>query len=233
VSYAVVVPTVYPDLLERLDASIDVCAPDLPRERKIAVVTGTVYPDERKWTVVPGSPEPRGVAYNANLGMRLVRDLDILFMQDDATFCNLGDLDRLAAIAARHPSIGILAPQVIGGVGHNFQTALYPLSVEVKVSGQRLVSICWLIKRAVIDRIGYFDERFTGYGGDDTDYCLRAQMAGFQLAVTPRVAVKHGADKWESSVTFRRLGIDCSASAVEAERLLQEKWDSHPDLYIS
>ena len=39
---------------------------------------------------------------------------------------------------------------------------------------------CMLIKREVIERIGYLDERFGIGGFDDTDYSMRAYRAGYK-----------------------------------------------------
>jgi GT2 family glycosyltransferase len=63
---------------------------------------------------------------------------------------------------------------------------------------------CVYIKRSVIDRIGYLDEQFDGFGSDDLDYCLRSIAAGFMLAVTNAVYVKHLGDDTDSPTTFTR-----------------------------
>ncbi len=49
------------------------------------------------------------------------------------------------------------------------------------------------------------NETFTGYGGDDDDYCRRVQQAGLQLAVTPLVNVRHGFGRRSWSASFSRL----------------------------
>ncbi|MBF0556176.1 MAG: glycosyltransferase family 2 protein, partial [Nitrospirae bacterium] len=38
---------------------------------------------------------------------------------------------------------------------------------------------CFLLKKKVIDRIGYFDERFGLGSYEETDYCVRARKVGF------------------------------------------------------
>lgn len=42
-------------------------------------------------------------------------------------------------------------------------------------------SLAFAIHRARFDAIGGFDERFTGYGGEDTDFGFRAAAAGYPL----------------------------------------------------
>ncbi len=49
---------------------------------------------------------------------------------------------------------------------------------------------CMLIKKEVIDKIGYFDERFFMYF-EDVDFCLRAKKAGFSIAVESKAVVEH------------------------------------------
>ncbi|MFD2113974.1 glycosyltransferase domain-containing protein [Thiorhodococcus fuscus] len=55
---------------------------------------------------------------------------------------------------------------------------------------------CYGIKRSVIEAIGYFDEDSfpRGYGEED-DYSMRAQNAGFQLAIATHLYVYHAKSK--------------------------------------
>jgi GT2 family glycosyltransferase len=53
-----------------------------------------------------------------------------------------------------------------------------------------LVGDAFLVKRAVIDRIGTFDPWFYGYFGDP-DFALRARIAGFELALVPGAFAYH------------------------------------------
>ncbi len=49
---------------------------------------------------------------------------------------------------------------------------------------------CMLIRRAVLDQVGYFDERFFAYQ-EDADYCLRARKAGWKVYYFPQARVTH------------------------------------------
>ena len=55
---------------------------------------------------------------------------------------------------------------------------------------------CLMIRRQVIDRVGYFDDVAfpSGYGEED-DYCLRARGAGFALAIADQGFVYHAKSK--------------------------------------
>ena len=52
-------------------------------------------------------------------------------------------------------------------------------------------SFCMLVPRAVIERIGGFDERFSPWGFEDDDFSLRARLAGGRLRVAHDVFVQH------------------------------------------
>ena len=48
-----------------------------------------------------------------------------------------------------------------------------------------------LIKKEVVDRIGYFDEGFTPGYYEDSDFCARARKAGFTILYNPKCTIKH------------------------------------------
>jgi GT2 family glycosyltransferase len=49
---------------------------------------------------------------------------------------------------------------------------------------------CMLIRREVVDQIGYLDERFFAYQ-EDADYCLRARRAGWSVFYVPQAKLIH------------------------------------------
>jgi GT2 family glycosyltransferase len=49
---------------------------------------------------------------------------------------------------------------------------------------------CMLIRRGVIDDIGYLDELFFAYQ-EDADYCLRARQAGWEIYYHPEAKITH------------------------------------------
>ena len=95
-----------------------------------------------------------------------------------------------------------------------------------------------LVRRAVVEKIGGFDERFSPWGFEDDDYSLRVRMAGFRCRVAQGVFVYHDhyhdgekerrhqgllhrnwerfADKWGSAATprlydYQALNLDISS----------------------
>ncbi len=66
---------------------------------------------------------------------------------------------------------------------------------EVKaVSGS-----CMLIRRDVVDQIGYLDERYFAYQ-EDTDYCIQARQAGWKVFYVPTAQVVHYGGRGGSGV---------------------------------
>jgi GT2 family glycosyltransferase len=49
---------------------------------------------------------------------------------------------------------------------------------------------CMLIRREVVDDIGYLDERFFAYQ-EDADYCFRARQAGWEIYYVPQAQIIH------------------------------------------
>ncbi len=49
---------------------------------------------------------------------------------------------------------------------------------------------CMMIRRAVVEQIGYLDERFFAYQ-EDADYCFRARQAGWKVMYVPTARVLH------------------------------------------
>ena len=49
---------------------------------------------------------------------------------------------------------------------------------------------CMLIRREVIDQIGYLDEQFFAYQ-EDADFCFRARQAGWQIIYMPEAKLIH------------------------------------------
>jgi GT2 family glycosyltransferase len=68
-----------------------------------------------------------------------------------------------------------------------------------------LASFCILVKRATLDRIGGFDERFSPWGFEDDDFTLRAYLAGHHSRVALDVFVHHDTYAGPKHVRHQRL----------------------------
>jgi len=61
---------------------------------------------------------------------------------------------------------------------------------------------CLLIKSAVLRQVGLLDEDYFLYG-EDQDYCVRAQRAGYKLFYQPAARIRHKVSR--STPAFRKL----------------------------
>jgi len=155
-----------------------------------------------------------------NQGLRLAQG-DYLMLLNPDTLVLPGGLDGLVNFMEKHPEAGICGPKVLNRDGSlqqpcrrgeprplaviSYFLGLSRLFPKSKVLGGYLLNYlpedethlvagvsgsCMLIRREVINQIGYLDERFFAYQ-EDTDFCLRARQAGWQIVYYPRVSIIH------------------------------------------
>jgi len=203
---AIVTLNRFPNLLEGLLLGLK----DLPEHQEGIVVADPVRAMRvlgPRWRVVAGA-EPFCFARNANIGIAASGNADILLVNDDVTRFRPEDVRNLQRIAYRYPDVGILCPQVDGHVGNRLQHRAQG-EAELVVSKERLCFVCVYLRRQVLRHLGPLDEDFVEYGGEDCEYSLRAQGAGYKLGISRRVTVNH-----LGQGSFRRV-------ISEAERVAQ------------
>lgn len=166
----------------------------------VCVRDGNAIKNEPGWTMIDG-PEPFQIARSANLGFQYANShADILYCSDDIRLCDLGTVEALQGFAYSDPELGIVSPKIIGhGQEWQMRPSQHPLTYCPFAA-----FICVYLKREMIDNVGLLDERFEQYGHDDVDYCVRARLAGFKIAVAADIAVKHGLDGHVYGSTFIR-----------------------------
>jgi len=191
--------TRYPEIFNRLRASVDLYEPEA---RKMVIVSGGARVWAPGWEVVLGV-EPFIFARNANIGLNRVHG-DVLLMNDD---CELISpvLEIMGSICEKNLNIGILSPQIEGAVGGNSLQKVHKSDLEYEISKKRLAFPCVYIPHRTLQTVGTIDERFSGYGFDDDDYCYRVQQNGLDLGVTGMVIVRHGLDGKMSSSFLRKM----------------------------
>lgn len=170
----------------------------------------------------------KGYTRAANQGLKESTAEYVLLLNSD-TIVTPEWLDRLLDCAQSDNRIGIVGPlsntaswQSVPDIFNNGDWAQNPLPPGMRVSDMgRLIAkysgrlypripflngFCLLIKRQVINDIGYFDEETFGEGyGEENDYCLRAQKAGWKLAVADDVYIFHAQSRSYSHERRRML----------------------------
>jgi hypothetical protein len=104
------------------------------------------------------------MAANANALWRCVpSDADLVYIGDDTRIFEPDTIKRLQALAYSDQKIGILSARI---AGHAPTLQTHP--TESPITFAPFVSFVFVyLKRDVIERIGYLDEVFTGYGMED------------------------------------------------------------------
>ncbi len=170
-------------------------------------------------TLARECPDATLIANASNLGFAKGNNIGIAqALQEGARFILLLNNDTivepslLAALLEalqRHPSAGIAGAKIryfnrpstlwfAGGVLNDRSGRGRHMGIGEEDRGQydqeRFVDFvtgcCLLVRREVIDRIGMLDEEYFAYY-EDSDFCLRARRAGFQVVFTPSARLLH------------------------------------------
>lgn len=99
--------------------------------------------------------------------------------------CRRGESTPLAVIA-QFTGLARLFP-------HNPHLAQYTMSYRDENETHAVAGVsgsCMMIRRAVVEQIGYLDERFFAYQ-EDADYCFRARQAGWLVYYVPAAQIIH------------------------------------------
>ncbi len=153
----------------------------------------------------------RGYTVSANEGLRLAGGELVVLLNSD-TVVPRGWLDALLECSAATPQTGIVGPlsnsacwqsvpSMRGWVTNTLSkgVTLEEMSALVRTASRRefpkvtiVNGFCLGIRRQVLDRIGLLDEEAFPVGyGEESDYCVRAARAGFELRIADHCYVYH------------------------------------------
>ena len=156
----------------------------------------------------------KGYTFAANQGLQKSTSEYCLLLNSD-TIVTPNWLDRMVSCGESDSKIGIVGPlsntaswQSIPQVtsGGDWAENLLPEGINIEDMGNIVAKFshclypripfingfCFMIKRQVLEEIGYFDEENFGAGyGEENDFCLRTRKAGWELAIADDVYVYH------------------------------------------
>jgi GT2 family glycosyltransferase len=180
--------------------------------------------------------ENQGFVRNCNAAARLARGEYLLFLNNDTAFCESW-LDKLADVLDRDPNAGVVGPQLLfadgrlqeaGGIiwddasGWNFgrmDDSSKPEYSYLKpcdyVSGA-----CMLVRSALWEQLGGFDERFVPAYYEDTDLCFAARAAGYSVIYQPHSRVIH----FEGVTNGTDLGSGVKKYQAQNQVKFRDKW---------
>jgi len=173
--------------------------------------------------------QPLGYTRSANLGLKQSSANYAVLLNSD-TIVTPKWLDRMIACGESDEEIGLIGPlsntaswqsipEIFASSGDWAENTL-PRGMSIAEMGEQVAKasarlypripilngFCLMIKRAVLDQIGYLDEETFGEGyGEENDYCLRARTAGWQSAVADDTYIYHAQSRSYSHT--RRLKL--------------------------
>ncbi len=188
------------------------------------------------WVKLIELPENRGFAGGNNPAMRKASGRYVLLLNSDA-FLDSGVLSKTIKHMDRHPDIGILGCRLTNADGSMQPSARMlpsPLNKLLHITGLAarfprsrfwgrvdfswwdhsqprsvgwVVGAYFLIRKKVMEDIGYLDERYFLYF-EEIDYCLSARRAGWDVVFYPHAAVVHlgGQSAAKSNATLSSKG---------------------------
>lgn len=186
-------------------------------------------------------PENRGFPVACNLGLLLASGDELLLLNNDVVVSR-GWLHNLQAALYSSPAVGIVGPVTNYASGRQQVPVLYEglegyhqaaVTANIPnpakwVETRRLVGLCFLFKRELLDAIGLLDERYSPGHYEDDDFCYRARLKGYRLLIAGDCLVHH-----EGSASFKEIYSTGLQELVERNhRLFMEKWQVNPaDFY--
>ena len=183
--------------------------------------------------------ENLGYAKAVNIGIRNAKpDSDVVLLNNDVELLDLDWLERLSSTANADANLGVTGVKITRDDGTLQHCGAYlPFdtmwgqqlaSGEVDIdqySGvvetESVVFACVYIKRSTINTVGLLSEEFFAYF-EDTDYCLRTQLAGLKVAMCGSVCVKHSEN---SSTKINK--VSHNDIFLASQKKFRDKWEMH------
>lgn len=189
-----------------------------------------------------------GFAAANNQGFPLARGRYVALLNSDA-FLKPGALERAVQQMDARPEVGLAGGLLVGRDGScqpsarmfpsltneflslSGLSARYPKSRffgrfdRTWAAPEDAAEVDWvpgafsIIRRDVLEKVGYFDEKFFLYY-EEVDLCRRIKRAGYTICYWPDVAVVHIGG--ESSRTVKRLSMSSSGSQLTLWRMRSE-----------
>jgi GT2 family glycosyltransferase len=166
-----------------------------------------------------------GTTVSRNRALAVARGAFILILDSDATIDGMA-LGILQAALQADASIGIAVPQLRYPDGRfQLSTDQFPTIARkiqrfftlraMEGSAQPrhgagdvdyAISACWLLPRAVVERVGPLDEKIF-YSPEDVDYCVRVWLAGYRIVYLPTAVAIHDAQELSRRAKFFRFTL--------------------------
>jgi GT2 family glycosyltransferase len=165
------------------------------------------YPEVRLYRL----PVNTGFSGGNNVGLRAAMALgyDAVFLLNVDTILEEDFVQPCLMVLEEHPDIGVIGPVVLEAEGENViqceggRISALRASFPYRKRGQRferkdamvdvgyVLGAAMLVRREVIERIGYLDEDYFPAYVEEVDYCYRARLNGFRSVIHLGSAIRH------------------------------------------
>ncbi len=195
--------------------------PTLPRDRIVVVDDGAREDCEKEY---PGITWLRGekpfvFARNANIAIRHCPN-DVILLNDDARLETKYGFSSMGFATKAREEVGITSAAIRGFVGNKNQEP-WGLEAGMRKEPRNVAFVCVYIPRDTIERIGVLDERFTGYGFEDNDYCHRVKINDLFIMIYDGCVVEHNST--ENKSTYR-VKPNVTYLMEESRKIFSAKW---------
>ncbi len=152
--------------------------------------------------------ENRGFGGGNNQGMAAARGKYVFLLNND-TIVTKNWLRNIVRVAEADPAVGIVGPHfplvenpdfVFGGGYIDDAGRAINLYNKEDMAVEQLSGGAFLIKRLVMEKVGFFDKGFFPIYFEESDYCARARKAGFKVFFTLKSKILHN----ESAATRKQ-----------------------------
>lgn len=186
-------------------------------------------------------PENAGFPAACNRGLMLASGDELLLLNNDVTVTK-GWLGNLKSALYSSRDVGIVGPVTNYASGRQQVEVSYGSIAEFQAAAERanvpdpgkwretkrLVGLCLLFKREVLDRVGLLDERFSPGHYEDDDFCMRARLWGYRLLIAGDCLVHH-----EGSASFKEVYRGGWLQLIEqGRRRYIDKWGVDPAIFM-
>lgn len=153
-----------------------------------------------------------GTTYSRNVALKKAKGRYICIMDSDVQIFP-ETLEGLIATLQHHPDAGLAVPEIrypdgklqksidrFPTITRKIYRYFFLKNLEKKenqvdrprkpVEADYAISACWVMKKDVIYKVGFLDEKIF-YAPEDVDFCLRVWRAGYKIIYNPTVKIIH------------------------------------------
>ncbi|KOP64519.1 glycosyl transferase family 2 [Bacillus sp. FJAT-18019] len=179
-----------------------------------------------------------GFPVACNKGLKIATGDTLLLLNNDVIVTR-NWLQNMLNCLNSEPNIGIVGPLTNYASGKQQidmpYTSLEEMSNQLNepdakkwLQVDRIVGLCFLFKRELMDRIGLLDERYSPGHFEDDDYCYRARNAGYTFKIAGDVFIFH-----HGSASFAKQDMSKVKLLIDQNRQkFMDKWGVDPTIYV-